>query len=263
MNDATLFLDALRSLAFSAARLGGVFIIFPMFDARMMTGIARNGVIISLSALVLPLVYRQVPVELGFIPSVFVLAKEVILGALMGFCGAILFWTFEAVGDLIDQQTGSTLSGVVNPMLGEPEGPAGVLMAQVVSVFLLSSGGFLLFLGAIYDSYKVWPIFSYWPSFNVKLEWFAVAQWDTMMDLIMRITAPALVLFLLVEFGLGLLQRYASTLNVFFVSQPIKQLLAVVMLALIITMLGVDAFNGVDITKAVRALFTILKPEGP
>jgi type III secretion protein T len=257
MNEMAWLVDPLRVLAFAAARIGGAFIIFPMLEEKVVSGMARNCIIVSMGLIILPVVHAQMPEKISMMMTVMLMGKEVFLGVLMGFGAALVFWVFDAVGAIIDQQTGSTLSGVMDPLQGHPEGPTGGFLVQLVSVFLMTSGGFLLFLGAIYESYSVWPVFTFWPTMDARLEYLSIAQWHRMMELIIKISAPILVVFLFVEFSLGLMQRYATTLNVFFLSQPIKQLLASVLLGVLLVMLGTELFSGFDVTTAVRSMMGV------
>jgi type III secretion protein T len=71
----------------------------------------------------------------------------------------------------------------------------------------------------------------------VVLEQFVVRQGDTLFQWIVKLAAPVLLVLLLVELGAGLIGRTAPQLNVFQASQPLKSLLATLMLVLFMQLL--------------------------
>jgi type III secretion protein T len=84
----------------------------------------------------------------------------------------------------------------------------------------------------IVDSYRIWPVGSFFPNLGLVLEQFAIRQGDTLFLWIVKLASPVIVVLLLVELGVGLVGRVAPQLNVFVFAQPLKSLLAHLMMLL-------------------------------
>ncbi len=102
---------------------------------------------------------------------------------------------------------------------------------MVITLFV-SAGGLLAMLGVVVDSYRLWPVASFFPNLGAVLEQFAIRQGDTLFLWIVKLAAPVIFVLLLVELGMGLISRVAPQLNVFVFSQPLKSLLAHLMMLL-------------------------------
>jgi type III secretion protein T len=115
---------------------------------------------------------------------------------------------------------------------GHENGRTSEFLGWLAITLFVSAGGLLAMLGAIVDSYRIWPVASFFPDTGLVLEQFAVRQGDTLFTWIVKLAAPVIFVLLLVELGLGLVGRVAPQLNVFDFSQPLKSLLATLMLML-------------------------------
>lgn len=227
-------LHLVQALVFASTRLFALFLVFSMLESGGVKGVTRISIVFGLGMIIVPQLIASMPAQLDVLDSVRVLTKEVMLGALMGYFANQLFWAVQSVGALIDQQTGVGMAAVIDPVLRDQEGPTPGMLNQLLINVMLASGGFLGLLGAVFDSFRVWPVFSDWPSVDEHLASLLLTQWSSFTELIVRWAAPVLMALMVVELGLGLLQRYLTTLNVFYFSQCIKIMVAVFMLVLII-----------------------------
>jgi len=159
-------------------------------------------------------------------------AKEAFIGVLLGLGFGIFIWAIQSVGDLIDFQTGSANAPFFDPVGGHEGGPTGGFLTRVVITLFVSSGGLLAMVGVIVDSFRIWPVGSFYPHVGEVIEQFAVQQGDTLFLWTVKLAAPVILVLLLVEVGMGLIGRAAPQLNVFVFTQPLKSLLANSMLLL-------------------------------
>jgi len=228
------FMVLLNAVLLASARLFALFVTFAMLDAGGVKGPMRAAFVMTLSVVVVPHLLPSMHHPLDMIETVAVLAKETMLGALMGYFANQLFWAVQGIGSLIDQQTGIGMAAIIDPVSNNQDGPTpGMLNALLINV-MLASGGFLGLLGAVYDSFRIWPVLSYWPQIDARLEHALLFQWKTFTELIVRWSAPVIAMLMIVEFGLGLIQRFLTTLNVFFFSQCLKIAMAIFMMSLMI-----------------------------
>ncbi len=87
-----------------------------------------------------------------------------------------------------------------------------------------------IFLGALYKSYQLWPVFGSWGALSPATPTIALGALDGMLRTTVVIAAPVIILMFLATLGLGLVNRTAPQLNVFFLSMPVKSALGVAML---------------------------------
>lgn len=257
--DSVLY-DPLKALLFSAVRLQAMFIAFSLLQSANVKGVVRMALVICLAGVVTPLVYAQMPrsMDLGWCAAV--IAKEALLGWLMGFAANQVFWAVQSLGSLLDQQTGIGMASVIDPVSGHQDGPTPGFLNTVMVNLLVSSGAFLGVLGAVFESYRNWPVFSYWPSLDAHWQALAAGQASLLAQTMVCMAAPLIGLLLLVELGLGLLQRYLTTLNVNVFSQSLKIGMATFMLMLMLVSATDTLFDLQAPERAVRQLKLWLEP---
>jgi type III secretion protein T len=233
MIDANSIMLAILALGVSVARMSAMFVITPFFAPQYLTGVVRNGVILSLAVIVWPMVLPAMPA--GPLPPVLLLAllvKEAVIGVLLGFVASFPFHVAESVGFFIDNQKGTTMASVFNPLSGEQTSPTGVFFSQAAITLFFSFGGFLVFLEALFDSYQAFPIFEFSVRFPEGFPQFILGYVDLVGRTTVLYAAPVIVCLFIAEFGLGLMNRFAPQLNVFALAMPVKAGLAAFVLVL-------------------------------
>ncbi len=220
-------------MGLSVVRLTAACSIVPFLGSRMIQGRVRNSIMFALAVVVYPMVAPTIPLEMGSVLGlVVILAKEIVLGILLGFLAAVVFWTAMSVGFFIDHQRGTMMASVFDPMSGGQTSPLGQFLQQTVIVLFYAGGGFLFFLGSLFESYLVWPVYSFYPTLGRAFPGLILEQADHLMRMTVVLAAPVIITMFLAQCGLGLLNRFAPQMNVFFLAMPIKSLIAIVVLVL-------------------------------
>jgi type III secretion protein T len=215
------------------ARIGGAFAICPALTDSMIPGVARRAAVLAFSILAIPMVYAQMPPgePLMWIFSLLAI-KEALLGFLLGFFAAIPFWIAENIGNFIDNQRGATMGEVYSPLSGAQVSTLGIFFTQIVSSIFFIGGVIFIFLGAIYKSYLLWPVFSEWVSFANDAPLQMLGTLGGMLKTTIVIASPVIIIMFMATLGLGLVNRTAPQLNVFFLSMPVKSALGIAMLVI-------------------------------
>lgn len=233
MNAATLYLsvhDFMLALAFAQPRTLAMLAVLPVFHQQIVPGMLRLGVAAGVSLIVAPMLVPHVHADHSAMQLLLLMCKEAFIGFSLGFAVAIPFWAFEAVGFLIDNQRGASIASTLNPLTGNDSSPMGILFNQAFIVFFLICGGFLIVLGLLYDSFRLWPVFDWTPSLRADTIPLLLAQLDRIMMLCMLYSAPVIIAMFLAELGLALVSRFVPQLQVFFLAMPIKSALALLVL---------------------------------
>ena len=184
--------------------------------------------------------------------------KELMLGVLIGFSAATVFWVAESVGALVDTQTGYNSVQMSNPMSGEQSTPVSALLLQFCVVIFYMLGGMLVFLGALLESFKVWPLMSALPSMANAAEVFVVQQADTLMTVTIKFAAPVLLILLLIDLGVGLVTRVADRLEPATIGQPLKAAVGMLVVALMISVFAAQVQQFLLPTDVMQRLHQLL-----
>lgn len=236
MNDE--FVIAVYPFLASLPRLIGIFVLIPLFGKRTVRGIVRNEFILVLAAFVYPIAaagaQHEVLVPLSY---VLIAIKEALIGVTLGFFLGTAFWVAENVGYLIDLQSGTQNATVFDPVHEHEEGPTAVFMLQLVIALVLSGGGLLTILEIVLESFRVWPIYEATPRWNEAFKSSVSSRADSLFSATLRFAAPMIILLLLIEFGLGLINRFADQLDVYSLAMPVKSMVAFFVLLLFLSFL--------------------------
>ncbi len=221
--------EEIAHLAFLMMRPLGMTLLFPLLQAgNLGSPLVRNAVLMALALPMLAVV--PVPEDIGegwtwlsYIPG------ELLIGLVLGFCGAIPFWAVDMAGFIIDSLRGATMSAVFNPAMSVQSSLFGLLFSQFLCALFFISGGINLHLSVLYDSYHYLPPGNSL-TFNQPLLDFIKVEWQTLYHLCLSFCLPAVLVMVLADMALGLLNRSAQQLNVFFLAMPIKSLLVLLLL---------------------------------
>ncbi|WP_179957762.1 type III secretion system export apparatus subunit SctT [Exilibacterium tricleocarpae] len=231
--------SALLALALSWPRIMVILWIFPSLTEAVISTAVRSAVAISLSLIAAPVVYEDLPsqgISLGV--GLAIIVKEVFIGLLIGFMIALPFWTAITIGFLIDTQRGAFMASLISPFFRGRVSPLGTLLAQALTVLFFSSGGFLVLLDSLYQSYVFWPVPAFFPHMNSGDFSYFVHAFGTILYFTVFLAAPVVLILFLIDLSMGLINRFVPQLNVFFLSLPIKGALAIfIMLIYIMTLI--------------------------
>lgn len=224
-----LFIAVLRPL--------GIFIIMPLLTSKNLAGtMIRNSIIILITIPALPGLKENVFLSQPHVIDFYfflALSREVFIGVLIGFVAAIPFWAIDSAGFLLDTMRGSSMGNIYNPTLAESSTLLGVFFSQLFTVIFFVCGGMNQLITTLYQSYVLFP-----PgesiSFNRHLLDFVVQQWNMLFVLFLHFSIPAAAVMLLTDVGMGLLNRSAQQLNVFFLAMSVKSILALIVLMITI-----------------------------
>ena len=215
------------------ARIGGAFAICPALTDSMIPGVARRAFVLGVAALVIPSVIAGMPPgEPNLFMFALVAAKEAFLGFLIGFFAAIPFWIVENVGNLIDNQRGATMGEVYSPLNGSQVSTFGIFFSQIASTLFFVGGAIFVFIGALYSSYGIWPVFSEGVALANEAPLVLLGSFDDILRTTVIISSPVIMVMFLATLGLGLVNRTAPQLNVFFLSMPVKSALGIAFLVI-------------------------------
>ena len=216
---------ASASLGF--ARVAPVFFILPFLNSSVLSGIAR----VSVSLLVAIGIWPHEPDVLSpfqTFPYLTLIAREVGVGVLLGCLLSWPFWVFHALGSIIDNQRGATLSSSIDPATGVDTSEMANFLSMFAAVIYLQGGGLMVMLDVFRQSYQLCdPMNACMPSLPPLLGFINQITGKALL-----LASPIIITLLLSEVILGLLSRFAPQMNAFAISLTVKSGIALFIMLL-------------------------------
>ena len=225
--------DALTLFALAFARWAPVFSMTPFIGGRLVPGSVRIGLAFTMSLWMLPALSATTvaPMALSAVAFWVLLLKEILVGFVLSFAGALVFWAAEMGGKFIDNVRGTTTANLLIPQVSTQSSLLGDFYFQLFIVLYVVAGGHRWFLSAVFQSYEAVPPLE--PRLGTA--GLAGAMTSATADLwvvALKIMAPALIVLMLMDLMLGVANRMAPQLDVFFISLSLKGSVGALVVAL-------------------------------
>lgn len=270
LSDLQTFLDenmpfvqrAVSSILLSSTRIFAFFYLLPIFEKSAVPRLLQALIGLSLAAIVAPSVFAALSADpvTDRMSFVVLVLKEGLIGLLLAFPLAMSFWIIEAAGIIIDTQRGASMGSISDPVSSNESQPTAALIKFAFVCYVFVSGGLLAALDAVYDSYSLWPVLTFFPTFDIR----GVAIFADMTgDLIkfgLILAGPIMLAMFLTEISLLYAARFAPQMNVFVLAMPAKSgigylFLCVYMVTLFKIMDGI-MWREIDLMKRMLGLFS-------
>lgn len=230
-------------LVLCAARPLGFVYLMPLFGRfHLNTGYLRGAVMVAMIMPLFPAALAQLAADPTLtaparLPGL--VAREFVVGAILGLLTGIPFWAAMAAGDIIDMQRGASMAQLVDPGSGGESSVTGTLLLLVCLLLLAASGALAPALfGPLFESYRVVPLFDPLPPVDPATGALALGLLDTLLRSGLLLALPLVVPLLLVELGIVIATKYLPQLNAMFLSMSVKQGVHAVLLAVSATLLA-------------------------
>lgn len=257
----------LTAVVLGMPRLFLIAMVAPFLGGSVVTGQLRLVLVGSLYLFLHPMIAAQLPPMPSLTPALglhltLLLFKEALLGLLIGFLAGIAFWTLQSVGFFIDNQRGASMSESADILSGDQTSPVGGLLFQSMTYLFYATGAFLAFIGVVYATYEIWPVTSTLPlHWNIRAPLYFAGRVGWLLGHMLLLAGPIVVACLLTDISLGLVNRFASQLNVYVLAMPVKSGLASFLLCFyfgLLLMHTPDLFR--TMTDSIRTLPYVLQP---
>lgn len=200
-------------------RVAGIFTVAPIFGNVNVTPFVRVGIAVCLAFVFLPMAHFDAS-HMDFMNFVLVIAKEALVGIVMGFLAAMMFAAIQMAGSFIDLQIGFGFAQIVDPTTKQHSAVVGQLYNLSATLLFLVLNGHHLMIRGLADSFAILPLghMAVAPSATTgMIEVFAILFLSAL-----KIGAPVVGAIFLTDVALGILARTVPQLNVFVVGFPAK-----------------------------------------
>jgi len=220
-------------------RLAPLFFFLPFFNNGVITGAIRFPLIFLVAGGFLT--SGNINVDGFNVDEIyFYLLKEVIIGLLLSFTLSLPFFIFHAIGSIIDNQRGATLSSSIDPANGVDTSELAKYLNLFSAAIFIYCGGMHFVLDSVRLSYEMCPLFSQCIfSVSNTLDFLTLLVTQAVI-----LASPIMIVLLLSEVLLGVLSRFAPQMNAFSVSLTIKSMLAMFIVFICLSAVYVPKIQG-------------------
>lgn len=218
------------TVALLLCRVLPVITLSPFMGGEVVPSEVKLGLSVMLAGVLFPAVagsLAKVPIHL--LPYVMLLLKELFVGLCIAFIVDMVFQAAQVAGNFVDTVSGAQMAQVMVPQLRQNVSLFSSLWMQISVVLFLTLDGHHLVIRALADSFEVVPIngfphfaHGFWPFFDLIIHVFA-----KMFEVALAIAAPAFLASFLADLALGMMNRVAPQIQVYFISMQIKPVITV------------------------------------
>ena len=215
----------------SFARVGAAFMYMPGIGARSVPARARLLFAFWVAVVISPLAGPLFPPQPADAASLLLaIGYEITAGLFFALFAQVMLAGLQTAGGIIAYLSSMANAFSSDPLSGAQSAVTGNLLIQVGIVLLFATGMDHLMIQALFESYTLFPPGGALPVGDMS-EFFAHAISDSFM-IAAQISAPFLIVALVLQIALGLLNKLMPQLPVFFVAMPVQIGLALLLLTL-------------------------------
>ncbi|MCX8086983.1 MAG: flagellar biosynthetic protein FliR [Rhodocyclaceae bacterium] len=253
-------LDAwLAAFLFPLARIWGLLAAAPVFNnaaqPRRIRLVASLAIALALAPALPPMPAIPAGSWLGFV----ILARELLIGLILGFALRIAFAAIDVAGELIGMQMSLSFAVFYDPQNAGQTPVLSEFLGLIVLLFYLAMNGHLLSLSVLAESFHLLPV-SLAPFAGAGLA--SLLAWSaTLFSAGLLLALPLITALLIANLAMGVLARVAPQLNIFAVGFPVTLMAGLAVLMFALPYFGVALETLFD--QAFRAMAEVMRQAKP
>ena len=215
-------------IGFVFARIGALMMLAPGIGDSFVPARARLTVSLFMTILIAPAVSASVPAlpaQAGDMAGM--LLKEIFIGLSLGLGTRILFSALATAGAIAGFQTGLSMATAFDPSQNQQGAVFGTLLALLGTTLIFQTDTHHWFISGAAKSYSNFIPGAPLPMADIAQ--FTLRAFSQAFSLAVQITAPLLLYGIVMNIALGIVNRIAPAIQVFFISQPIQVLLGMML----------------------------------
>ncbi|HEX6832659.1 MAG TPA: flagellar biosynthetic protein FliR [Rudaea sp.] len=218
-----------------ALRVGAMMMLAPMVGTRMLPMRVRLIVTLALSVALAPLVSHAAPAIALDAPTLLAMARELAIGAAIGFTFRLGFEAFAFAGELISQGMGLSFAQMLDPLRGAQSPVMSTWFSIIAGLTFFAIDGHLALVRVVLESYgfaaagttQTAHLLAAVPAFG-----------QSMLAAGLSLALPVVIAMLVVNIAFGVLARTAPALNPIAIGLPAALLMGFVLLIALIPRLA-------------------------
>ena len=213
------------------ARVGALMMLAPGIGDQFVPTRARLMVALFIAFTLAPVVSGKIaPLPSDTADMFLAIAKEILIGLSLGLTTRILFSALATAGAIAGMQTGLGMAMAFDPSQQQQGAVFGTFLALLGTALVFQSDVHYLFISGAAKSFD-----NFLPGAPLPLgdmAQFSLRAFSQAFSLAIQITAPLLLFGIVINVALGIINRVAPAIQVFFIAQPIQVLLGIMLFAI-------------------------------
>jgi len=215
------------------ARMSGCIFFNPLFGRGNIPVLVKTSVSLFLAVTVYGVLPPEKIIAIGsLIEYILLIVKEIFIGYLIGYLMNLFFSTVVISGEVIDMQTGMSMSKIYDPSSSMSTGISGSFLNVILILVFFSASGHLTLINIFITSCKLIEI----GHFSIPEELFfnMVDLFKQILILSLKLSMPILAVEVILESGIGILMKAIPQIQVFSVNVQLKILLGMLMIIVLV-----------------------------
>ena len=235
---------------FILLRAGIMMSMLPFLSSSYFPGRVKIGFAVAIALILSPIV--EFKVERPEIPLV--VMREIFFGMALGFSARLVFFAVDMAGQLMSVSTGLSMSSVLNPEIGQS--------TEISMVYGIFAMFIFLSMDAHHDLITIFIKSYEWiPAGHIDIQNLVapiIFMGSKMFIIAIKISAPVVVIMLIVNILLGFIYKAVPQINIFFVAYPVYIVLGFTVMIIsipVFTYVMGGYFSGIkdDMLRAIAA----------
>ena len=226
MND---WIEYIPAMLMVLARVGGIFIVAPVFSEAAVPVRVRVFLAIAMSLAVVSRLPGPAEIAGGAGAFLAAVAFEALIGATIGYAARLVFAGVEFGAHHIGQQMGISLVEAFDPSGEAGGGAVRTLLRLLAIVIFLAIGGHRQMIAALLGTFDFVPAFGAAAPANILDTVTGLLEASFLLAL--KVAAPVLVAMLLATVATGMLQKTMPQVNILSVGFPMRAMVGLIVMA--------------------------------
>lgn len=220
------------TIALLLCRILPLIVLSPALGGEAVPQQVKIGLGVTVAIVMFPAVApRMQYIPVGAVAYVCLMLKELFIGIALAFVTDAVFQAAHIAGTFIDTMSGAAMAQVMVPQMKEQVTLFSSLNMQLAIVLFLTLDGHHVVIAALADTFKTIPLDGYpkfssgmWPFFDEIMKVFS-----STFEVGLAIAAPIFIATFLTDLALGMINRVAPQVQVYFISMQIKPVVVILM----------------------------------
>jgi len=222
MDLASFGIEKIEVFVLVLARTAGIFTIVPIFGANQVPVQVRIAIALAITFVLVPLC---MPAGVGLLatdvlPMVLLVAKEVLVGLVIGFVTTLVFAAMQLAGDFVDVQSGFSFAMMLDPVYGAQTAVAGRIQYLLAGMLFFATNAHLILVSGLADSWRLVPIGQF--SLHPAVAGGVIDLFASLFAVALRIAAPVVAAVFLADVAMAIVARAVPQMNILLAGFPLK-----------------------------------------
>lgn len=219
------------------SRVTAFIVMVPAFGGSNTPGLVKVGISFVLASLLMPLVASPAaPLTGGLVGFGLAVAKEAVVGIIMGLVCVFILQSLTIAGQLFDMHIGFMMSNFFDPVSGSQVTLLAKFLYLLGITLFLTMNGHHMVISGLFKSFQMVPLTG--AEFKGDAALLLISIFAKMITIAVQICLPVIAVVLVIDVALGLMGKTAPQMNIFMLGFPIKIGMGIATLAVMLPLLG-------------------------